>query len=132
MSKKDFVGMSQCYYCLEPSEVLLHRRLRKVIPRLACYNKRPCTKCEEHMKLGIILISVDEKLSTDKDNPYRTGGWVVIKEDAIRRMVNPPELAEQIIGCRMAFVPDEVWDMLRLPRGDSKGAMPRTAAEEVV
>lgn len=40
----------------------------------------PCDKCRDYMEQGILLISVDPKRTQDRHNPYRTGGWVVIKE----------------------------------------------------
>jgi hypothetical protein len=68
------------------------------------------------MEMGVILISVDEKKSEDQKNPYRTGGWCVVKEEAIRRAVTSPELLEDVMKKRVAFLPDDVWDMLGLPR----------------
>lgn len=54
----------------------------------------------------------------DPQNPYRTGGWVVVTDEAITRMVHPAEMAEDILRKRMAFVPDDAWDLIGLPRGD--------------
>ena len=50
-------------------------------------------------------------------NPYRTGGWVVLTEDAVRRAITG-DVQEYILRVRWAFVPDEVWDVLGLPRGE--------------
>lgn len=52
-------------------------------------------------------------------NPYRTGGWTVITEEAFQRMFNS-SLVEQVLECRWTFVPDEVWDLVGLPRGDAQ------------
>jgi len=81
-------------------------------------SKVPCDECKDLMTNGIILISVDEKLSTDKQNPYRTGGWVVVKELYIKRIITTTnkEILENILNTRIAFIPDEVWDALGLPR----------------
>jgi hypothetical protein len=73
-----------------------------------------CGDCLELMKIGVVLLSVQDGTEED-DSPYRTGGFVVIKDEAIERMVNPPELAAQIIKQRMCFVPDEAWAALGLP-----------------
>ena len=91
----------------------------KTAPRRVCLDRSPCDKCLKHMDMGVILISVDEKKSKeDTDNPYRTGGWCVVKEDFIKRLkLNPPELEQSILEKRVAFLPDETWDMLGLPRG---------------
>jgi len=121
LSKKHGVNpaIPLCFYCLEPkNEIVLPGRMKgdAQAPQHAVWDDLPCDKCREHMKNGIILISVDEKLSGgETTNPYRTGGWVVIKEDAIRRMIDP-ESAERILRLRFSFVTDETWDMLGLPR----------------
>jgi len=75
-----------------------------------------CQECQGHMKKGIILVSVRDDQVGEK-NPYRTGGWVIMKEEALRRLVTQPELADQICRKRMCFLPDEVWDKVGLPRG---------------
>lgn len=70
-----------------------------------------CPKCNSH-------VSAEPIHERACQNPYRTGGWCVIKEEAVRRMgITPPELLEDICKKRVAFLPDEVWSMLGLPRG---------------
>jgi hypothetical protein len=79
------------------------------------------------MKLGIILISIDEKKTgSNTDNPYRTGGWIVIKEEALRRIgIKPPELEAHILRARVCFMPDDAWDRLGLPpRGEKVESTP--------
>jgi len=49
-------------------------------------------------------------------NPYRTGGWAVITEEAFAGVFNGP-VVDQIVEMRWSFVPDEVWDAVGLPRG---------------
>lgn len=115
--EKSHVGLEQCFVCGEDVGVLLDRRLKKSLPHRTCITKAPCSKCEEHMKNGIILISVNKTLTDNAENPYRSGGWVVIKEEAVRRIIQPEELLEDICKKRMAFVPDDAWDALGLPRG---------------
>jgi hypothetical protein len=96
------------------------------------------------MKQGILLISVRDgefdaiakdqesyKLSYDRasayerkhfrqfvPNPYRTGGWCVVKEDAVKRFVQPPELLADILRHRWSFIDDATWELIGLPRGD--------------
>jgi hypothetical protein len=109
--ERDYVGMMQCFFCGEAKEVLLDRRLKKTLPRMAVYDHEPCDKCKGWMKQGIILISVRQ--GSDQKNPYRTGGWVVIKEDAFRRFFKD---SDEALRKRIAFVEDEVWDTVGLPR----------------
>ena len=108
------VGMNTCYFCNEPSEVLLDRRLKKTLPRnIGVMNMRPCTKCEDLMKQGILLISI--KNDTQGPNPYRTGGWVIIKQEAVERMFNG-DFLKFALEHRFMFINDEAWDAMGLPR----------------
>ena len=100
------------------------------------FDKEPCDKCKEWMKQGIILISVDESKSEDMQDPYRTGNFCVVKDDAIRRMlavdipegIDPEichklgrkqkqnqELLEHVLKARVCFIPDDAWKLLGLP-----------------
>jgi len=124
LSKKYGVNpaIPKCFYCYEDkSEIILAGKLPGDIeaPRGVVWDKRPCDKCKGFMEQGIILISVDEAKTTDPQNPWRTDGWVVVKEEAVRRMVIPPELVEHICKSRVCFVPDDAWDKLGLPRGSA-------------
>lgn len=125
LSRKHGVNPSVmlCFFCNEPAGVaLLGRRPDDTeAPRQAVFDKTPCEKCKAYMEQGVILISVDEQKSAgDLENPYRTGGWVVVKDELVRRIVQPAALAESILRSRVAFVPDDAWDKLGLPRGEKK------------
>ena len=112
-------GLMQCFYCGEAYGVVLYGRLRgdEEAPRMTCLDRQPCPKCEGYMKQGIILVSVkDDDAKTDNQNPYRTGGWVVMAEKWVKRVVKPQALVDHMLTARFAFVPDEAWDLLKLPR----------------
>lgn len=123
LSEKHGVNPSveQCFYCMKDVGVILFGKMKedKEAPRQVCLgpNSEPCTECKEWMEQGVILVSVDEEKSDDPENPWRTGGWIVVVDKAIRDMVQPEELAETILEQRFAFVPDTAWEMLGLPRG---------------
>lgn len=105
-----------CYYCnKENGEVILPGRLKGDVeaPRAAVWHKQPCEECAGWMAKGIILISVRDDADPSDENPYRTGGWSVVTEEAIRRMLDSG-LAERLCSCRYAFVPDEAWEALGL------------------
>ena len=78
--------------------------------------RRTCFLCKEHMKNGIVLISVDLEKTTDQENPWRTGAMVVIKSSEVRRIIKDDEQLATILDKRIAYVTDTIWDKLRLPR----------------
>jgi hypothetical protein len=67
------------------------------------------------MKDGFILISVRD--GSSKEEPYRTGKWCVIKEEAMRRLV--AYMNQPVPKSRMIFVEDRLWLALRLPGCDA-------------
>lgn len=74
-------------------------------------------KCKDYMKQGIILISVRD--GEKGNNPYRTGGWCIVRDEVITRIVNSPELVESILKHRVSFISDIVWDQIGLSRENS-------------
>lgn len=115
-------SMGICYYCNEESgEIIIPGRLKgdAEAPRAAIWHKDPCPKCAKWMEQGIILISVCNDADSKDHDPYRTGGWCVVTENAIQRMLTA-DAAEGLCKARWAFVPDETWDGLGLPRGGEK------------
>lgn len=118
---KSYVGMSDCFFCGQTKELLLDRWLRESLPNRAVYNKEPCEICKEYMKQGVILISVSEKLTGEnKENPYRTGGWVVVTDEGVKRMLEGAAMLDDILKFRVSFITDEAWQALGLPYGDVK------------
>jgi hypothetical protein len=121
LSKKHGVNpmLVVCFFCNEESgEIALLGALPgdAEAPRRGVLNHEPCSKCKGYMKQGVILISVDEKKSkSDLQNPYRTGGWVVVKEEAVKRMVNEPTLRDAVLRQRVCFLPDDAWEKMGLP-----------------
>jgi hypothetical protein len=128
-------GMMNCFFCNEPKGLILHgqikpssqRALREAgihvspdgeAPRNLVIDMEPCDKCKGYMEMGVLLISVREpKTKEEETNPYRTGGWVVVRDEAIERIVQQEELRNDILKKRMAFIPDDAWDAIGLPRG---------------
>lgn len=105
-----------CFYCGEPKdEILLLGENSKQITgedeapmHGPCFDREPCNQCKEYMAQGIIFIGVDESKSTDMENPYRTGEFLVMSEDWVRRSIQPAELRDSILSRRTAFVPSEL------------------------
>lgn len=128
-------GTLNCFFCNEPKEVALYGKLTRTqkhalqqagierhgneAPRNLVLDKEPCGKCEGYMRQGIILISAREpQPGEDEQNPYRTGGWCVITEEAFIRIFNGP-VVEHALRERCAFIADEVWDRIGLQRGSN-------------
>ncbi len=125
LSKKHGVNpaIPKCYFCGgDKNEIILVGKMKKDMeaPKGMVWDKLPCDACAEYMRQGIIFISVDEEKSLDMDNPYRTGGWAVVKEKVIKEMVSDEKLQEQILATRVAFIPDNAWEALGLPLLPSK------------
>ena len=111
-------AIEQCFVCMKDKGVVLFGKLKGDVeaPYKVCLNQEPCDECRAWMERGVILISVDASKTEDPQNPYRTGGWAVVVDRVIEDYIQPPELAQDILKRRMAFVPDDVWDALGLPR----------------
>ena len=115
-------AMSICFWCGETKELLLlGYNDGKEAPREVLLDYEPCDKCKEQMDLGIMLIQVTTTPQTKgqtpmgENGPYPTGAWSVVKEEAMRKMLqNSPELLLQVLEQRKAFVPKEVWEAIGL------------------
>lgn len=110
-------SVAVCYYCGEDTgELILAGRLPEdqEAPRRAVWSKKPCAQCERYMQQGVILIEVLD--GEEGDNPRRTGGYAVIKDEGIRKALDTAT-AETVITKRVAFVPEAAWGALGLPHG---------------
>ncbi len=102
-----------CFYCgEEKNEIILAGYIKGDMeaPKNSVWNMEPCDKCTEYMKMGIILMSVED--NADEQNPYRTGKLAVITEESVKRIFTD---YEKILECRFAFIEDSVWEELKLP-----------------
>jgi len=92
-----------CFICgKDKNEIaLLGAAYQEEAPMHMCIDKEPCEECKKMAAQGVLLVSVKD--NTDKENPYRTGSLIVIKEEAFKRIFNqdPPEK-------RIAFIEDSV------------------------
>lgn len=104
-----------CYWCGEQKgEVaLLGAALKEQAPMHMVLDRVPCEKCQGYLKEGIMFVSV--RNGESGDNPYRTGKLCVIKEEAVRRFVQPHELLEEVLRKRICFIDDSAWAKLGLP-----------------
>jgi hypothetical protein len=146
--EKSHVGMANCYFCGEPSMVLLDTRivkgeLKKSLPRdCGVVDMEPCSKCKKLMEAGVILITVKsdsfEEVEKDRQefladssnyeagsgslkkpfipNPYRTGGWFVVRDEMLERMREdvPDAVIDRLLGMRWGFISHEDAEALGL------------------
>lgn len=104
------VALTKCFFCGEDSEIVINKTLTSYYAKKVkemhskVINKEPCSKCKDYMKKGIIVISVDEDKTEDKNNPYRTGGFWVIKNSAIEDMPIENKLKTSILEKRIMFI----------------------------
>jgi len=128
-------AIPKCFYCLQnKNEIILAGMMKPLsgkgrnakpaeydpqAPQGMVWDKVPCCECAGFMEKGIILISALDS-EEGSDNPYRTGGWVVVTDGFIRRLLGDTPLCEDILKRRVAFLPDKVWDQIGLPRGEKE------------
>ena len=98
--------MQVCFICLEPKGILLNRRLKETLEDKMITDMEPCDKCKEHMKLGIILVRAN-----GNENQFN-GAYVVVKEEAVRKVFKRWEHLDSVIDKRIAILEDKVFDNL--------------------
>lgn len=104
-----------CFFCWKEKGLVIPGRLvgDQEAPREAVWNHEPCDECAKLMKDGIIFISTRD--GEKGDNPYRTGGWAVITEDAAKRIIAKGPTLDHVLKARVCFIEDTVWKMLGFP-----------------
>src|ERR1043165_3388894 len=134
MNSDGFVALTKCYFCLKDDKLLLNTRPDKFNKHVAeahgcVVDMDPCVECKKHMQDGIILISIDPEKSEpgwNKEripNPYRTGGWWVIKEHAVKRMFNDH-------GGALAFALEHRWMFIDHKAAEQTGLFSIPAEKE--
>ena len=125
--------MTSCYFCGKSNEILLvGSKVAKfkaagladasgrMKSNIGVVDMRPCNECEKLMKEGVIIMSIrddttEEQMKGPIPNPYRTGGWAVVKDEAVERMF-PDHFRDFAIKNRFMFITDGVWDTFGIPR----------------
>lgn len=143
MSDAKHVALTKCYFCGEGNEIVLAKYPTHPHPCVAEMNgavtsMRPCSKCEGLMKAGVIIITIDpEKSERDWNkpkpgqerfipNPYRSGGWFVVTDEYIKRLMGVNSKASEFaLKRRFVFMEHEVAEklgMFRLAAKEKGGA----------
>ena len=106
-------SLGVCFWCgQENGEICLLGRLPKdaAAPRHMVVSYEPCEKCKAWMAQGVTFAEKESEESAP------TGRWMVLKEEAVRRMLRP-EVVEGVIQGRKAFIEPALFDLLR-PKED--------------
>ena len=130
------VALTKCFFCGGDNQIIMNRVLKPNIAKKVkeahgkVINLEPCPKCAEYMKQGIILISVRDG-ETDKKDPFRTGGFAVIKDEGLKKVM-PPDLFEKVSKTRCCFIEDSVWNKLGLTPINKENKNDRTNNENKI
>jgi hypothetical protein len=74
-----------------------------------------CDECKEYSEKGIILVTIDESKTDDPKNPYRTGGFFVVTEDFVTRLLeHQPEMLKRVLEERLTFIEHDLGVQLGL------------------
>ena len=76
---------------------------------------KPCKECAGYMKQGVVIMSVK-----DGDPNYRTGGFWVVKEEAMGRVIDNPEMLADVLKRRVCLIGDSVCEKLGLVKADKE------------
>jgi hypothetical protein len=128
------VALTKCYFCGESDRILINKLLTKQMAKKVesangkVIDMEPCAKCADFMEQGIILLTIDDSKSDPgwnkpgpsatsehhrwMPNPYRTGGFFVVKEEALTRMLG--EAHDFALKHRWIFIEHEVAEKLGL------------------
>jgi len=159
-------AIPKCFYCLgDKNELLLCGRLPKdqEAPRNMVWDMEPCDQCKAYMAQGIIVISVKdgegEKTEADRalhvrsqeftparqmrpfvPNPYRTGGWWVMREEGLARILralhreDKQDEAEKLIAhvgrCRWLLLEDTTCAQIGLEYGNGSSDEPAESGSD--
>ena len=113
----------QCFFCgQDKNEIVLLGRLPgdAEAPKHGVIDHEPCDSCKEYMKQGIMVISVSDDATNDDDNPFRTGKLAVVKDKAIKELLDEEAYAE-VNKKRCMFVNDSMWKQFFTPEEEEEG-----------
>lgn len=110
----------RCFFCgKDKNEILLLGKLKDdaEAPHGQIVDEVPCEQCADYMAQGVIFIEVRDN-ELDRKNPYRMGGWAVVREEAIPRMLDANS-ARDVLKSRVCFIEASAWEMLGIPRKEA-------------
>jgi hypothetical protein len=104
------VAKRACPVCAKTfdGEILIAKNLQtdlsKMNGQVIGYLDKPCDQCQEWMKQGVIFVGTDPDKTEDKNNPWRTGDFSVIKDTSrVFDVINEPQRSA-ILEKRVCFI----------------------------
>lgn len=103
--------ISQCFWCgKDKNEIaLLGAAYKGEAPMHMLLDYEPCDTCRENMGKGVALFEATGMTNGKYDF---TGRWMVIVEDAVRRLFHPEDVAAQVLHHRKAILDPEAFGKL--------------------
>lgn len=116
-----------CVVCTKEmnESILINKRLTKSMAdkveamhqQATGFADKPCPECLEAIGDGAYIIEVNEQLTEDMSNPYRTGKLWGLKKDFFERLFSEDEkMLKRTLEKQACYVPIEVCDQLGLPK----------------
>lgn len=96
---------------LTPGEA---KKVKELHGKVVGFAKNFCEECLKLAEQGIIFIGVDESKTEDMRNPWRTGLFVVVKEDVVKNIVSDSGMLESILKKRMTYISQDVAEAIGL------------------
>lgn len=110
----DFVGLMKCYACGKEAQIVIHKKFQSVAH---LHGKTApgvfCSSCADLMKVGNTILISARKRTSETEEPYRTGNMCVMTPQGARRLFKNQDRIPPI-----AFIEDDLWDQLGLPKAD--------------
>jgi hypothetical protein len=113
-----------CVVCNKESDgaILMNKVLTKSLAKkvedmhgkVIGFSDKPCSECLEAVGDGVYIIEVNEQLTEDMSNPYRTGKQWGVKKEAIERMVSDKDMLETTLKKQACFMPIELCEHMGL------------------
>lgn len=114
-------SLGVCFWCGEDDgTVLLLGKLDRggmydvEAPRRCCVSYEPCDKCKEVMAQGILFFEATDT-PNHKGQPamangaYPTGRWVVLKEEAVGKVISDEDMLARTLKYRKAAMEPEAY-----------------------
>jgi hypothetical protein len=104
-------------------DILMNTRLTKSMAekveamhgQVTGFADKPCPECLETIGEGIWIIEVNEQLTDDYENPYRTGRQWGVTKDFMEHVVNDEDMLKATLKKQACFMPMQACRELGLP-----------------